>query len=541
MKYLFLILSVLISNIVSGAIILIDEVVNCDGLICFPTLNQPNDYYYLPASAELVTDDNGVPQFSFLRYKISESELAGGMLTAGMTYSTSLNQLQNSIEVLKEKTGNNNAHLAGPVTILNSKFYIISSILGSSNNILGEGQGSSFQDQSNLISVELDENKSTLFSESLNSETPNLSFAFELSYEGVTNEVSAKITIDWSKISKSEEFGTEAKLFFIEADVKKGLKELINNGSIVVDFVGSDENIEQLTNRIIDRLIVNLFTPVETNNIENKERDLVDRIGDKTKSLFNFKIGAEYRKKEWKSSGAYSINLSGRNSRKRTYLMTANIGDNTSQLIHLRNAVVTKSLSNEIGSDLQISVVLDNNLIDNNELINSVELLVYNSNDADNLLITDFSETLYPEKIKIINSIDMASSSKEYNSTLKWNLSGGSIYEEENSYKNTSTIFLSSPFKSSILYFDFMDKEFIKNNFKAIFIEVTNSLGLQAQKIFFRTSNINNEVLEFEGNYLRNFEGYNYTITCVKNDGTKQLIENKLISEYTVINIDENE
>src|SRR2546429_8399278 len=48
--------------------ILLDKPVRAGELVCFPDLNDPLVYYYVNDKPHLSMDENGKPQFSFLRY-----------------------------------------------------------------------------------------------------------------------------------------------------------------------------------------------------------------------------------------------------------------------------------------------------------------------------------------------------------------------------------------------------------------------------------------------------------------------------------------
>ena len=51
--------------------VLMDRGVRAAGLWCFPVAGDPLQYVYLPAGAKLATDDQGRPQFSFVRYVVN--------------------------------------------------------------------------------------------------------------------------------------------------------------------------------------------------------------------------------------------------------------------------------------------------------------------------------------------------------------------------------------------------------------------------------------------------------------------------------------
>ena len=55
-------------HVASAQQISIDRGVRAAGLWCFPLANNPNEYLYLPAGAQLGTNRSGGPEFSYLRY-----------------------------------------------------------------------------------------------------------------------------------------------------------------------------------------------------------------------------------------------------------------------------------------------------------------------------------------------------------------------------------------------------------------------------------------------------------------------------------------
>ena len=85
------------------------------GLWCFPVSDKADTYVYLPMSARLGTDDNGKPQFAFIRYVINEdthpadeshsivAAEGGGILTFTVQYDTPSELIRDAEAALREK------------------------------------------------------------------------------------------------------------------------------------------------------------------------------------------------------------------------------------------------------------------------------------------------------------------------------------------------------------------------------------------------------------------------------------------------------
>ncbi len=93
--------------------ILMNEGINADGLWCFPVLDQPDTYKYLPLEAHLALHENGLPQFSYMRYileKPSENSMnsitdadGGGILHFLVLYDTPKEKVLDAEQFLQEQ------------------------------------------------------------------------------------------------------------------------------------------------------------------------------------------------------------------------------------------------------------------------------------------------------------------------------------------------------------------------------------------------------------------------------------------------------
>jgi hypothetical protein len=112
--------------------VMLDRMEKCGDLICYPEMDNPNNFYYLPDQPRIASKD-GKPQFSFLKYaRTQESGKAGtgeagggGIVHFLVTYGPSEGRIKNAEKSLQER--HPNAKIAGPIIYRKGSFALITS------------------------------------------------------------------------------------------------------------------------------------------------------------------------------------------------------------------------------------------------------------------------------------------------------------------------------------------------------------------------------------------------------------------------------
>lgn len=129
--------------------ILLDKPVSAGTLKVFPLVEEPNSYYYLPNKVRLGVDDNGRPQFSFIRYVenvrsgANEKEATigngGGYVHLLVGLSVSPDEIKAAEQELKNV--NPKGKIVGTVVYRGGTMALITkSVLTNANNTSGETQ-----------------------------------------------------------------------------------------------------------------------------------------------------------------------------------------------------------------------------------------------------------------------------------------------------------------------------------------------------------------------------------------------------------------
>lgn len=129
--------------------ILLDKPVTAGTLKVFPLVENPNSYYYLPNKVRLGVDDNGRPQFSFIRFVENVSSGAadkttnvgdgGGYVHLLIGLSVSQDEIKAAEQELKNI--NPKGKIVGTVVYRGGTMALITkSVITNANNTNGENQ-----------------------------------------------------------------------------------------------------------------------------------------------------------------------------------------------------------------------------------------------------------------------------------------------------------------------------------------------------------------------------------------------------------------
>lgn len=345
-------LALLAARPVPGQQISIDRGVRLAGLWCFPLSSDAKQWVYLPAAAELATDDAGRPQFSFVRYVAPETERpagaatitaarGGGVLHFLVQLKTPEDAVAAAQQQLRRDHEDDDIRLRGPIVFRDGQFTLVSAVLTregkTEKRVMAAGRAPVLEGNRLALSFDLEPEQATLLLESFKMATPDVSLVFDMTFSGLTDAYQAHLTVNWSEVRKSESFSAGASVYFVSADVETLFDRLRRDNAIQLETAGSDATMEALLNVIYTRLLELMFKPVQIEEVPEDKRGgladalaaLVDAEGGALsgRKTTGFGAYAGYQLKDIRSSGVTVLDFNHRASVDRHAFVTFNIGD----------------------------------------------------------------------------------------------------------------------------------------------------------------------------------------------------------------------
>lgn len=258
--------------------IILDRQVRAGELTLFPSVSNPNQYYYVADKAHLSTRDNGDPEFSFLRYiqanVSAEAENAegsgGGIVHALVELGVTDDQLDDARNDLRRINGN--GQIIGPVPFQSGTFALISAFAetGSefTDHVLGVGNSPVLENESAAVSLSLTEQGAKVLWESFNTSTPDISFSFNMEIEGYRAPKRALIEANFDRIYQHHNFAAGIATPVLQAEIDVAFDDMRSEGAIKITQTGEDENMEALIQTAYNRLTELMFDKSESSGMD---------------------------------------------------------------------------------------------------------------------------------------------------------------------------------------------------------------------------------------------------------------------------------
>jgi hypothetical protein len=343
--------SLLCSGTAAGQMLLVDQARRAEGLWCFPQADNPHVWKYLPAEARLATDANKKPEFSFIRYAkaVATSDSApetiteaagGGVLHLLALYETDPRQVARAQSQLRRDLNDDALKLDGPVIFNSGRYAVISSVLPAAatpasdsspvRKLLDAGSAPVLEGNKIALSFDLDKTQSMLLAQSLRMAKPDVSITFDMEFGGLANAYDATVDVDWARVQKSEKVAAGIKIYYIGADVKVAVEDLVRTEAIKVTSRGESSTMEGLLNAAYSKIVDLLFQPVP-GSAPPPQPGILDSLlgggGSGGQSASPFSLYGSYELKDLHSSGHTTISLNHQGAVRRHTLLTMNIGE----------------------------------------------------------------------------------------------------------------------------------------------------------------------------------------------------------------------
>lgn len=276
-----------------------------DGVIVFPSVDDPLEFYYMPDRPRVALNDAGQPEFSFTLFTEKnrsaldadnkEEQTGGGILHLLMTFGVSADRLSGARTALRGLV--EGAVIKGPVIFNKGNIALISAVAdpkgGFTKEILGLGKAPIIEGSKAAIAFMLDARGAKLLWATFNNSTPDISFSMEMDVDGYLSPLNGRVEGSFDQIYESHNAslgvsGTVGVLT-LGAEIGMTLEKLKKEGKIKVYTEGDDAQMESLLKTAYEKLVTMMFVSAESaytaaKKVEKEDlaaqKDPLDRMKD---------------------------------------------------------------------------------------------------------------------------------------------------------------------------------------------------------------------------------------------------------------------
>jgi hypothetical protein len=277
----------------------LDKPVTAGPLKVFPSLDDPNVYYYLPNKLRLGTNEQGQPQFSFIKY-VENVRSGSGEKEATVGNGGGYVWLMVGLNVTDEEKAqaqqelmriNPRGKIVSPVVYRSGVMSLVTKSMANEggNKVIGMGPAPVLESDKIAVSFVLNKADATLLWETLKGPTPDISINAVMIISGYQSPVEFKIEIDWDKVYKHKNFTLAAKTPIIGAEISSMVQDLKETGAITITAIGEDPNVQKLQEILVNKMISECFQPfgsqggvnwTELGKPDNTGRSFFDKTSD---------------------------------------------------------------------------------------------------------------------------------------------------------------------------------------------------------------------------------------------------------------------
>jgi hypothetical protein len=486
--------------------IAIDRGMRAGELWCFPLVSNPREYVYLPSQVRLAQDDAGGPQFSFVRYVVTQPSPTGtqatimpsgggGVLHFLVELDTPPRLTAEAQQVLRRTLKDDEVLLRGPIVFQDGRYALVSSVLlpaGATpeRKLFASGRAPVLEGNRLAFSFDLKPQEASLLMQSFAMSTPDVSLVFDMTFTGLSEAYNAELSIDWAEVRKSRAFEAGASIFFIGADVELAFDELRRDHAIRLHSSGSDSAMEGLVSTVYSKLLDLLFRPVEPEKVPPDRRgslmDAIDAMsGSKaplaSRRLTGFGLNVAYQLKEMKSSGVSVLTFDHRSSVERHGFIAFNIGDFYRRYGRDPRYFRAVNLDDPTFQQREIHVAVDGALVpDFDRYVNSVTVTLRKQHQGGEETVR---EIIIDRQAVAKNAADFQmiygwngdqdrSAWLQYEYRTRWSFKGGGAYETDWQRADAPMIDLFAPYERRTIQVVGDSAALQHKNVRAVVVEV---------------------------------------------------------------------
>lgn len=258
----------------------LDKMVDAGQLKLLQSMDNPNEFYYLPSRIELAKNATGIPEFSFIKYvknqrttnqggnsAITEAQTTGGIVHLLVALKVQPDVLDEAKSKLRFT--NPGAVIKGPVFYEQGTMELICEIASGGDSekklvVAGIGPAPTIEGDKVAVSFRLDGQSATILEQSLKMPIPQISFNFDMQINGFQSPRSFNMTFDWDKVYKHKIFEMGIATPIGGFEIAKAVEEMRSTGAIkVVDEINDPDFENKWFTPVYNKLLEACFQPVD--------------------------------------------------------------------------------------------------------------------------------------------------------------------------------------------------------------------------------------------------------------------------------------
>ena len=247
----------------------LDKSSKCADMVCYQSLDNPDNYFYLPDQPRIAVKD-GKPQFSFIKYaRNAEATKAGtnradggGIVHFLVTYGVTDGRQKAAEKDLKKL--NPNAKIIGPVIYRSGSFALVTSFTKenkTTTKTVAVGKAPLMEGQKAAVSMGLTREGAELLWESFKADTPDISLVFDMEFAGVREPYKATLEADWKRVASHKRLKVGGQYKWFGADIDILFQELKQDGAIKITTKGEDAILDKILQSAHAKLLQVMFEP----------------------------------------------------------------------------------------------------------------------------------------------------------------------------------------------------------------------------------------------------------------------------------------
>ncbi len=347
-KLLVTALLALAPAILPGQEILLDRSLQVEGLTLFASRTNPGEWYYLPDRPHLATDDQGRPEFSFVKYvapgRTGEGgqgitkAAGGGVVHLLASYEVKPAAVERAQAALRTLDNHEKDRIVGPILYRQGHFQLVSSIATPDGRfgrrLLATGNAPLIEGERAAVSMELTPEGASLLWRALDMEHPDLTLVFSMQIAGYRTPYEAEMVVDWDRLWHHQRIKAGLEVYWVGIDVDTLVDKLLTDGTIKVTVKGTSAPMEALLQTAYRRAVQLLFEQAppeeEGGGGASSAGSTLDRVlsaaGSAAERYKVVDITARYRLRNIRRTGTARLSLRQQVEEPLFVLLSADIG-----------------------------------------------------------------------------------------------------------------------------------------------------------------------------------------------------------------------
>jgi len=276
--------------------VVLDGQTRAGPLVLFPSVSDPNEYYYAATSARLARQGD-LPRFGFTQYvrpdvsseSITADGTGGGIVTAVVELGATEEELDQARDALRDVNGS--GQIIGPVTFSSGTLALVSSFAepGSetTTTVLGIGNAPLLEGNMAAVSMRLTREGAQELAGNFGRAQPDISFSFNMEVEGYRAPKQARIEANFDRIYEHQAFEAGVATPYLQAEIELAFDDLRRQGAIQITQIGEDEKMEELISTAYERLIDIIFQKAESTGVNQVQQLAAAASGNSDESLLD--------------------------------------------------------------------------------------------------------------------------------------------------------------------------------------------------------------------------------------------------------------